>query len=159
MTNGDTTLITIRYLEEKYDKPNKLLPSDPAKRVQALRWLHAAEGTYMLHAIGIIYVRWFSGDNKAAADQIEEAMSKNVQKDLDLLEEELGKSEGRFLLGDSVTVADCMMHFSLAFILARGLGTKGKQWPKIEKWIEHCEATSTYKKAVQKTGYDLSQSG
>jgi len=113
----------------------------------------------MSHSIGILYVRWFSGDNKDTAKMIEEGMSKNVQKDMDLLEQELGKSSGKFLLGDHVTVADIMMHFSVSFILARGLGTSGKSWPKVEQWIKDCESTPAYKKAVDHTGYDLSQSG
>ena len=148
-----------RYLEETYDKTDKLLPTDPATRTQAQRWVHAAEGTYMLHALGIIYVRWFSGEHKDAAAGIEENMAKNVVKDFDLLEQELGKHEGRFLLGDRVTVADIMMHFSATFILARGLGTKGKSFPRIEKWVRDCEDAPAYRRAVEKTGYDLSQSG
>lgn len=113
----------------------------------------------MLHAIGITYTRWFSGDHVEAAKMIEEGMGKNVQKDFDLLEQELGKSSGKFLLGDQLTVADIMMHFSASFILARGLGTKGKSYPKVEQWIKDCEATESFQKAVKHTGYDLSQSG
>jgi len=113
----------------------------------------------MLHAIGITYARWFGGDHTEAIKSIEEGMSKNVQKDFDLLEQELGKSSGKFLLGDQVTVADIMMHFSASFILARGLGTSGKSYPNVEQWIKDCEATETFQKAVKRTGYDLSQSG
>ncbi|GAB7345098.1 hypothetical protein MBLNU457_3498t1 [Dothideomycetes sp. NU457] len=147
------------YLEEKYDQSHKLLPTDPSKRSTALRWVHAAEGTFMLHAIGITYTRWFSGEHVEAAAMIEAGMGKNVQKDFDLLEQELGKSQGKFLLGEQLTVADIMMHFSASFILARGLGTRGKSYPGVERWIEDCEATESFRKAVRHTGYDLSQSG
>lgn len=82
-------------------------------------------------------------------------MSVNVCKDMDFLEAELGKSKGNFLVGDSVTVADCMMLFSAQFILARQLGTKGKKWERIEKWIADCENTESYKRAVEKTGHKL----
>lgn len=109
----------------------------------------------MLHAIGILYVRWFGGGHEDAQQAIEEGMSKNVHKDLDFLEAELSKSSGRFLLGDGVTVADTMMHFGVTFIFARQLGTKGGSWPKIEQWIGDCEATEPYKRAVEKTGHKL----
>jgi glutathione S-transferase len=82
-------------------------------------------------------------------------MSTNVCKDMDYLEAELGKSSGKFLVGDQVTVADCMMLFSAQFILARELGTKGKKWEKVEKWIADCEGTESYKRAVERTGHKL----
>ncbi|TKX27616.1 glutathione S-transferase-like protein 1 [Elsinoe australis] len=147
------------YLEEKYDKSNKLLPKDDEQRYKALRWVHAAEATYALHALPVLYVRWFSGDHTEAQQMIEGRMAANIQKDLDLLESELSKSKGKFLLGDSVSVADCMMQFSASFILARELGTEGKQWPKIKEWMAACENTDTYKAAVKKTGYDLDAAG
>lgn len=80
-------------------------------------------------------------------------MSGNVIKDLDWLESDLQKSKGRFLVGDQVTAADCMMAFTAQFILERKMGTQGKTWPKIEEWIKICEATESWKKAVQKTGF------
>ncbi|KAF2226809.1 glutathione S-transferase [Elsinoe ampelina] len=147
------------YLEEKYDKEGRLLPRDGPQRYAALRWIHAAEATFALHALPVLYVKWFSGDHKEAADTIIEKMSINIQKDLDLLESELGKSSGKFLMGDKVTVADCMMQFSAVFILDRQLGTGGKQWPRVQEWIKACEDTETYKAAVKKTGHDLSKSG
>lgn len=148
-------IIALRYLCEKYDKESMLLPKDPATRIQCLRWLHASEATYALHALAILYTRWFGADNPSAAEKIEQGMSTNVCKDMDYLEAELGKSTGKFLVGDQVTVADCMMLFSAQFILARELGTKGKKWEKVEKWIADCEETESYKRAVERTGHKL----
>jgi glutathione S-transferase len=142
-----------RYLCEKYDTENKLLPKDPATRVQCQRWVHAAEATYALHALAILYTRWFGSDNPSAAEKIEEGMAVNVCKDMDFLEQELGKSKGKFLVGDKVTVADCMMLFSAQFILTRELGTKGRKWEKVNKWIADCEGTESYKRAIEKTGH------
>ena len=115
--------------------------------------MHAAEATWALHALAILYARLNQKDGDVA--KTEEGLSRNVIKDMDFLEAELGKSEGKFLLGDSVTAADCMMHFSAVYILARELGTKGKNWPKIEQWVRDCEATETYGKAVQHSGHKL----
>lgn len=74
---------------------------------------------------------------------------------MDFLENELAKSGGKFLVGDSVTVADCMMLFSAQFILARQLGVQGKKWEKINQWVKDCENTESYKRAVEKTGHAL----
>ena len=84
-------------------------------------------------------------------------MAANVQKDLSFLETELSLSSvsGKFLCGDHVTAADVMMQFSVDFILARELGTQGKQWPNINRWLEACGKEEGYRRAVEKTGHKL----
>jgi glutathione S-transferase len=118
-------LIMISYLCETYDKHGKLLPLDPAQRVKVRQWVHASEATFALHALAILYARW------------------HIQ----------GAPEG--LCGDHITAADIMMQFSADFILARELGTQGKEWPNINKWLEACKKTDTYQRAVKKTGHKL----
>lgn len=86
---------------------------------------------------------------------MERGMSINIQKDLDWLEDELSKSQGSFLCGDKITAADTMMHFSVDFIMRTKLGTQGKEWPEIERWLEKCRKTEAYRKAVHKTGHKL----
>jgi glutathione S-transferase len=54
-----------------------------------------------------------------------------------------------------VTAADIMMHFSARFILARKLGTQGEMWPRVEMWLNECEALPAYQRAVEKTGHRL----
>lgn len=109
----------------------------------------------MLHALGILYTRWFGEGYPEAQKAIEAGMAKNVVKDMDWLEKELNNSQGKFLLGDQASVADCMVLFSVQFIVARELGTQGKSWPNVQRWVEDCEATASYKAAVKKTGYEL----
>jgi glutathione S-transferase len=82
-------------------------------------------------------------------------MSVNVQNDLSWLETELSLSQGAFLCGDHVTAADIMMQFSAEFILERELGTGGREYPGIRRWMESCRGTEGYKRAVEKTGYKL----
>ncbi|TIA10472.1 benzoate 4-monooxygenase cytochrome-like protein P450 [Aureobasidium pullulans] len=154
LTVGESGAIA-EYLCEHYDTSNKLLPKDSATRVKCQRWIHASEATYALHALAILYTRWFGADDPSAAEKIEQGMSVNVCKDMDFLENELAKSGGKFLVGGSVTVADCMMLFSAQFILARQLGVQGKKWEKINQWVKDCENTESYKRAVEKTGHAL----
>lgn len=82
-------------------------------------------------------------------------MSGNVIKDMNFLESTLKNGGVKFLLGDDLTVADTLMHFSAAFILERELGVKKADYPETERWIKDCEATESYKKAVEKTGHRL----
>jgi glutathione S-transferase len=149
-------LISLSYLCETYDKSGKLLPSDPAVRVKVRQWVHAAEATFALHGLAILYARWHIIDApNGTIEAAEERMSANVQNDMSWLETELSLSQGTFLCGDHVTAADIMMQFSVAFILARELGTKGKEWPNINKWMEACKNDEAYKRAVKKTGHVL----
>ena len=75
--------------------------------------------------------------------------------DMNYLEAALSNSTGKFLCGNEVTAADCMMEFSAAFIMARELGIKAQSYPKTQQYIHDCEATGSYRKAVQKTGHKL----
>lgn len=114
----------------------------------------------MVHALAILYSRWsfpaaFKESNPEALEQLEAGLSVSVQKDLDWLEAELEKSTGNFLVGNDVTAADVMMHFSVQFALARQLGTKSGKWEKLQAWLDRCEGLETYKTAVRKSGYTL----
>jgi glutathione S-transferase len=118
--------------------------------------VHAAEATFALHALAILYARWNIKDApEGTVEAAEKAMSANVQNDMSWLETELSLSQGQFLCGENVTAADIMMQFSAEFIIARELGTNGKEWPNINKWLEACKNTEGYKRAVEKTGHQL----
>ena len=113
----------------------------------------------MIHGLAILYARWrlpepAKSDGKTLPE-MEKGLSKNIQGDLDWLESELKQGNGEFLVGDELTAADIMMHFSVSFILARKLGTEGKSWPSVERWLEGLEGLEGYQKAVKKTGYKL----
>jgi glutathione S-transferase len=118
--------------------------------------MSAAEGTFMIHALAILYARWsIPQAAKSNLPEMEKSLSANVQKDLDWLEDELKTGNGEFLVGDELTMGDIMMHFSVQFIFTRKLGTEGKSWPGVERWMEGLEGLEGYQKAVKKTGYKL----
>ncbi|KAJ4373775.1 hypothetical protein N0V83_002514 [Neocucurbitaria cava] len=154
--DGDLTVYESGVISES----GKVLPLDRAQRVKVRQWVHAAEATFMLHSLAILYARWNipSDAPSGTVEAAEKGMSTNVQNDLAWLENELSSSSsssGKFLCGESVTAADIMMQFSADFILARELGTKGKEYPAIRKWLEVCKGTEGYKRAVEKTGHKL----
>jgi glutathione S-transferase len=134
-----------------------LQDADQRSRVQ--QFIHAAEGTLLLHALAITYLRWFSPPGTDIS-QTEAGMSINVHKDLDWLERELEGSKSGWLLGEyeHPTAADVMCHFSVQFIFARGLGVKEEdkgKWKRVRAWLEKCEGCEGYRRAVSKTGYTL----
>ena len=147
-----------RYLCETYDKYHTLIPSSATDRIKVQQWVHAAEATFALHALAILYARRnIPADASAGVLEAAEAgMAANVRNDFAWLEKELGASTGRFLVGDRVTAADVMMQFSVAFILKRGLGVKeGEEGERVRKWMEACEGSEGYRRAVERTGHRL----
>jgi glutathione S-transferase len=90
---------------------------------------------------------------EGALEAVEKGMSAEVQNDLSWLETELSLSPGQFLCGDHVTAADVMMQSSVELIVARELGTQGQVYPNINKWLEACRKTDSYKRMVEKTGH------
>ena len=149
-----------RYLIEKYDTDQRMLGgADPATRNRVRMFIHAAEGTFMPHALAITYARWFAPksfqDQPEQMKEFEKGLAVNVGKDLDWLNGEL---KGRkFLAGEKLTAADTMCLFSIQFIFARDLsgGRKQGEWPEIDRWVKECEGTVSWKKAVEKTGHKM----
>jgi glutathione S-transferase len=109
----------------------------------------------MVHALAILYARWHipKGAPSGILYATEKGMSVLVQKDLSWLESELSLSSGKFLCGDHVTAADVMMQYSADVILSLELGTQKAEWLEIKKWLQACEETDGYKRAVDKTAY------
>ncbi|KAK7635828.1 hypothetical protein IWX49DRAFT_610185 [Phyllosticta citricarpa] len=147
-----------QYLCDKYDNSHRLLPRDPSARIKVLQWLHAAEATFLLHSLAITYARWYypADAPRAGLAQMEASMATNVENDFCWLEGELERSEGGFLVGNDVTVADVMMQFSVRFILEKGLGTRKGRWRRVEEWLGRCEGCGAYRRAVEKTGHVFS---
>ena len=149
------------YLLEKYDTQGRMMPREPAQRERARMWIHAAEGTFMVHALAVTYARWFCPQevkSSGALREMEVGLGVNVKRDLDWLEGELEESGGPWLVGKEVSAADTMVAFSVQFIFARELGV-GKEdvgkWPRVRKWLEMIEKHEAYRKAVEKTGHQL----
>ncbi|KAK5160815.1 glutathione S-transferase [Cryomyces antarcticus] len=146
------------YLVENYDPTHRLLPLDTAQRSKVRQWIHAAEGTFMVHCLAITYARWFSSPSSKTngdLETLEQGLAINVQKDLEWLETELQANGGDWLVGEDVTAADTMVAFSVQFIFARGLGGQRGRWKGVDRWLENVEGREAYKRAVEKTGHKL----
>ena len=138
------------YILDNYDPSHKMMPdvdTHSYKRSQIQVFVHAAEGTMALHALSVLYFRWqfpqayrSTVEGSQAAEETEAKLSVNVNKDLAWLEEELGRSTGGFLVGNNVTAADIMMHFSVEFAIERELGVKkakfSEKYLKLDAWLQ-----------------------
>ncbi|CAF9910044.1 MAG: hypothetical protein ALECFALPRED_006140 [Alectoria fallacina] len=143
--------VPARYLCEHYDKSHRLLPTEQAQRVKVREWIHAAEGAFMVHCLPMVYVRRIDA---SAAERLAPGLAGNVARDLDWLEAELKRGNGRYLVGDHVTAADTMVAFSIQFIFWLKLA-QDRKWEGIEAWLRNVEAGETYQRAVAKTGHHL----
>lgn len=139
-----------RYLCEHYDKSHRLFPTDEAQRIKVREWIHAAEGSFAVRALPLSYVRRIDA---TAAEKFEPRLAGGVAKDLDWLEAELKRGNGRYLVGDHVTAADTMVAFSIQFIFLSKLAPKDRRWEGIEAWLRNLEAGEGYQRAVAKTGH------
>lgn len=146
------------YLLDKYDTLNQLLPLTPSERTKCQTYIHAAEGTFLLHGLVPFYISLASS---SAASELHPQLVEAAGKDMDWLEAELENGNGngdgscgsRYLVGDSVTAADTMMGFSVQFLLIFGLVPKGREWPCVNRWLENVERNKMYQRAVAKTGH------
>ena len=141
-----------RYLCEHYDRSHRLLPIDETQRVKVREWIHAAEGAFMVHCLPIVYIRRIDA---SATEKLAPSLAGNVAKDLDWLEAELRRGNGRYLVGDHVTAADTMVAFSIQFIFCLRMAPQDRKWKGIEAWLRNIEAGEMYQRAVAKTGHHL----
>ena len=87
--------------------------TDQTQRVKVREWIHTAEGAFMVHCLPTVYVRRIDA---SAAEILAPGLAGNVTKDLDWLEAELKRGNGKYLVGDHVTAADTKVAFSIQFI-------------------------------------------
>jgi glutathione S-transferase len=149
--NGDVN--EYRYICAKYDTHHRLLSTDPirAAKIRELMW--ASEGNFTLHTAALLSARLAAP--ASALPEIEPELVKPIQNDLDWLEKILVGNSTKFLAGNDVTVADTMMIFPLVVIFGHKLGTEGKSWPRVNKWLQSVEASATYQGALQRTGHHV----
>lgn len=82
----------------------------------------------------------------------ESGASTNMIHDMEFLEQTLKESKSRFLCGDTVTAADCMMYFMLLIPLVKLSDLSDKQYAAVERYMQDCEATESFKKVIGKVG-------
>ncbi|ORY86353.1 glutathione S-transferase [Protomyces lactucae-debilis] len=121
---------------------------------EARMWVHYAESTLMVHALAVLYARWSLPNDPEQLAKCESFMGINVQLDLDYVNAHL---EGRdFLEEGTLTAADIMLAFSCEIAIVRKLGTGGKTWPNVERWLKSLAQREAYRKAQKEAQHELS---
>lgn len=73
------------------------------------KWIHAAEATFCMHALPILYLRWFGSEEmkkNGELDRMEQRMSVSVRKDLAWLDRVLKEGHSKYLVDDRLSGGD-----------------------------------------------------
>ncbi len=167
ITDGDLTLAEsgaiVDYLASRYGN-GKLVPDrNSPDHLRYTYWMHFAEGSAMPPLLlKLIFDRIESGRGmpffvrpvaRAIARQVKERMVlPNLKRNLDYMEEELGRSA--WFAGAEFSAADVQMSFPLEAAASRG-GLDASR-PKLWGFLERIHARPTYQRALEKGGkYEL----
>ena len=148
MQDGDLILpesgAIIEYLLERYGEGRLAPRLGTPERVRYLYWMHFAEGTMMLHLVSRLYLTRVGEAAKAMQERVEVM----IKKELDLVENELGRSA--HLAGEDFSAADIQMVFPLEFAAYARL--MGEQHGKVRAYLARMQARPAYRRAIETGG-------
>jgi glutathione S-transferase len=166
ITDGDLTLAEsgaiVEYLVGRYGNGRLVPAADTPAKLRYTYWLHYAEGSMMPPLLlKLIFDRLERARMPFFAKPIAKALARktresfiepNINRHLDYLEAELGKSA--WFAGQEFTAADIQMSFSLEAAVSRG-GLDARR-PKLMAFLERIHARPGYTKAIERGGvYEL----
>ncbi len=148
MQDGDLILpesgAIIEYLLERYGDGRLAPELGTPERVRYLYWMHFSEGTLMLHLVSRLYLTRVGEAAKAMQGRVEVMIS----NELDLIEDELGRSS--HIAGEEFSAADIQMGFPLEFAAFAGLVSD--QHTKLRNYLGRMQARPAYRRAIETGG-------
>jgi len=148
MQDGDLILpesgAIIEYLIERYGEGRLAPPAGTPERVRYLYWMHFAEGTMMLHLVSRLYLTRVGEAAKAMQERVEVM----IGNELDLVEEELGRSP--HLAGEEFSAADIQMGFPLEFAAYAKLASE--RHGRLREYLARMQARPAYRRAIEAGG-------
>ena len=148
MQDGDLILpesgAIIEYLLERYGDGRLAPQPGTPERVRYLYWMHFSEGTLMLHLVSRLYLMRVGEAAKAMQDRVEVM----IGNELDLVEDELGRSS--HIAGEEFSAADIQMGFPLEFAVFAGLATD--KHAKVRDYLGRMQARPAYRRAIETGG-------
>ena len=166
ISDGDVTLAEsgaiTEYLAGKYGDGKLLPPAGTPERLRCSYWLHFAEGSAMPPLLlKLIFDRIETGPMpffvrpiaRGIAQKVKNTMVvPNIERQLDYMEGELGKSA--WFAGPAFSAADIQMSFPLEAAASRGGLTDSR--PKLWAFLKTIHARPAYQRALEKGGkYEL----
>ncbi len=148
MQDGDLILpesgAIIEYLLERYGEGRLAPRAGTPERVRYLYWMHFAEGTMMLHLVSRLYLTRVGEAAKAMQERVEVM----IANELDLVEEELGRSA--HLAGKDFSAADIQMGFPLEFAVYAKLANA--KHGRLREYLARMQARPAYRRAIEAGG-------
>lgn len=166
ITDGDLTLAEsgaiIEYLVERYGNGRLVPKAGTPEKLRYTYWMHFAEGSAMPPLLlKLVFGRMAKADMPFFVKPIVRAVSRrviesfiqpNIDRILDYMEAELGKSP--WFAGGEFTAADIQVCFPLEAAAARGGLDKSR--PKLMAFLERVHSRPAYKRAIERGGeYEL----
>ena len=164
ITEGPVTLAEsgaiLEYLVSRHGSKNLKPGESTPEYLRYVYWMHFAEGTAMPPLLlKLIFDRIEQAPllvrpiARAIAKQAKSAfIQPNIDRNLDFMEAELGRSE--WFAGSEFSAADVQMSFPLEAASARGGLTQGR--PKLWAFLQRIHARPAYQRALEKGGkYEL----
>ena len=148
MQDGDLILpesgAIIEYLLERYGDGRLAPQPGTPERVRYLYWMHFSEGTLMLHLVSRLYLARVG----EAANAMQGRVESMIGNELDLIEDELGRSS--HIAGEEFSAADIQMVFPLEF--AAFVGLMSDQHEKLREYLGRMQARPAYRRAIETGG-------
>jgi glutathione S-transferase len=161
ITDGDLTLAEsgaiLEYLVERYGGGRLIPKPGTVERLRYVYWMHYAEGSAMPPLlIKLIFDRLPRGvpglvrpvARLIAGGALRSFALPNIQRHLDYMESELGRSE--WFAGPEFTAADIQMSFPVEAAATRA-GLDASR-PKLRAYLERIHARPAYERAIEKGG-------
>jgi len=166
ISDGDLTLAEsgaiIEYLADRYGNGRLAPPPGTSGRLRYSYWIHFAEGTAMPPLLlKLVFDRIEKAPAPFFVRPIARAIANrakgtfvqpNIDRNLDYMEAELGKSN--WFAGNEFSAADVQMSFPLEAAAARG-GLDSRR-PRLMAFLERIHARPAYRRALERGGnYEL----
>lgn len=147
-TLADSTAICL-YLEKKQPAP-AILPSDPRSYGRAL-WFDAyAGGTIFRHVVHPLFVQTVVNPNinKVPSDKavIANVLESVLPKMLGYLDAQI---DGRFLVGDALTLADIAVVSNFIVYQYMGYTIDAGKYPKLARYLREIAALDCFRQALE----------
>jgi len=152
----------VEYLADRYGNGRLAPPPGTSGRLRYSYWIHFAEGTAMPPLLlKLVFDRIEKAPAPFFVRPIARAIAKrakdtfvqpNIDRNLDYMEAELGKSA--WFAGNEFSAADVQMSFPLEAAAARG-GLDSRR-PRLMAFLERIHARPAYRRALERGGnYEL----
>ena len=161
ITDGDLTLAEsgaiLEYLAGRYGNGRMVPAAGSAERLRYTYWMHYAEGSAMPPLLmKLVFDRLPRGvpglirpvARLIANGALRSFVMPNVERHLDFMETELGKSE--WFAGGEFTAADIQMSFPVEAAATRAGLDAGR--PRLWAYLERIHARAAYKRGIEKGG-------